>query len=298
MFPRFLCVAVFGVLVWSVEADARTFRVAMLPSAPASCNTCHTTGGGTPLNAFGQAVLTRVTPAGREVFWGPELAALDSDGDGFTNGQELGDPDGDGVVNTPLAQTTNPGDPNSFPLAQNQARLTVTVTQNGTPVAGATVAVTRSISGVAENYAWSETTNASGQAAILISVDGRSASGYYRIRATSSAGAVIGTAGSIPVNGGRSATATVSAGAIAALRNVPNPFNPATQIHYALDAPGAVQLTVYNALGQTVAQLVNTQQAVGSYAVTWDAKEAASGLYYYRLTVDGQSEIRKMLLLK
>ncbi len=39
---------------------------------------------------------------------------MDSDGDGATNGEELGDPDGDGVAD-PGAVVTNPGDPNSVP---------------------------------------------------------------------------------------------------------------------------------------------------------------------------------------
>ncbi len=78
------------------DAQARGFRGGMVPNAVDGCNTCHTTGGGTPRNAFGVAVEELVSPGagGDEVFWGPELAALDSDGDGFTNGEELGDPDG------------------------------------------------------------------------------------------------------------------------------------------------------------------------------------------------------------
>ena len=80
---------------WLVaDAEARGFRMQKLPNVPAGCNTCHTSGGGTPRNSFGLAMEALVTPDGREVFWGPELAALDSDGDGFTNGQELGDPEG------------------------------------------------------------------------------------------------------------------------------------------------------------------------------------------------------------
>ena len=107
------CVGVAVVLTFS-NADARNFRNGLLPNSPASCNTCHTTGGGTPRNAFGLAVQSLVTPGGREAFWGPSLAALDSDGDGFTNGQELGDPDGDGVAD-PLAKITHPGNASEFP---------------------------------------------------------------------------------------------------------------------------------------------------------------------------------------
>ncbi len=80
------------------EASARAKRVSQVPNGSAfSCNTCHTTGGGTPLNPFGLEVVTNfLTAAGAagDVRWGPELAALDSDGDGVSNGAELGDPEG------------------------------------------------------------------------------------------------------------------------------------------------------------------------------------------------------------
>ena len=105
---------------WLVaDAEARGFRMQQLPNTPAGCNTCHTTGGGTPRNSFGLAMEALVTPDGREVFWGPELAALDSDGDGFTNGQELGDPQGTWQEGNELPghadEITHPGDSDSHP---------------------------------------------------------------------------------------------------------------------------------------------------------------------------------------
>ena len=112
-------VAVF-VSGWLVaDAEARFFRPGKVPNAPDGCNTCHTTGGGTPRNPFGLDVEARVTPNGQEVFWGPELAALDSDGDGFTNGEELGDPDGTwqegDAAPGDAADITHPGNPDSHP---------------------------------------------------------------------------------------------------------------------------------------------------------------------------------------
>ena len=103
---RILLVAVLflgGVI--ADEADARSKRVRQVPNgSAASCNTCHTAGGGSPLNPFGLEIatnfLTAAGPAG-DVLWGPELAALDSDGDGASNGAELGDPDGTWVVGDP-----------------------------------------------------------------------------------------------------------------------------------------------------------------------------------------------------
>ena len=84
------------------EANARGKRVRQVPNgSAASCNTCHTAGGGSPLNPFGIEIATNfLTAAGApgDVIWGPELAALDSDGDGASNGAELGDPDGTWVV--------------------------------------------------------------------------------------------------------------------------------------------------------------------------------------------------------
>ncbi len=106
----------------SADVEARFFRADKLPNfeaVGAGCDACHTSGAGTPRNPFGLAVEALVTPNGQEIFWGPELAALDSDGDGFTNGEELGDPEGtwqegDDPPGDP-ALITHPGDPDSHP---------------------------------------------------------------------------------------------------------------------------------------------------------------------------------------
>ena len=81
-------------------------------------------------------------------------------------------------------------------------------------------------------------------------------------------------------------------------QNYPNPFNPSTVINYSVANSGKVSLSVYNLLGQRVAQLVNETKAAGSYNVTWNATAAASGMYYYRLEAGGQTLIRKMILIK
>lgn len=107
---------------WTGDAEARGFRGPMVPNAEAvgaGCNLCHVSGGGSPRNQFGLDVEALVTVNGREVFWTPELAALDSDGDGFTNGEELGDPDGTWEAGDDppgdAARITNPADPESRP---------------------------------------------------------------------------------------------------------------------------------------------------------------------------------------
>ena len=107
-------VMVFGLP--RAETLARGFRPGMMPNGNLnSCANCHLrASGGGQRTSFGEAVRALVSIGGREEFWTPSLAGMDSDGDGATNGEELGDPDGDGV---PMdgAEITNPGDPNSKP---------------------------------------------------------------------------------------------------------------------------------------------------------------------------------------
>jgi hypothetical protein len=82
-------------------------------------------------------------------------------------------------------------------------------------------------------------------------------------------------------------------------QNYPNPFNPSTRIQFALPRTGKVEMKVYNVLGQVVATLVNGQYATGKYAVEWNAHQLASGVYFYRLTVDNNViDTKKMMLLK
>ncbi|MFV1884306.1 MAG: T9SS type A sorting domain-containing protein [Balneola sp.] len=81
-------------------------------------------------------------------------------------------------------------------------------------------------------------------------------------------------------------------------QNYPNPFNPTTTINYSVENAGPVTISVYNLMGQKVAELVNESKAAGSYNVTWNAANAASGMYYYRLEAGGQTMTRKMTLIK
>ena len=99
----------------------RSFRVNKIPNGSVNtCSNCHNDpNGGGARNAFGQEIEKSVTPGGTESFWGPALASMDSDGDGFTNGEELQDPNGtwtEGTANPGNSTlVTNPGDPNSHP---------------------------------------------------------------------------------------------------------------------------------------------------------------------------------------
>lgn len=81
-------------------------------------------------------------------------------------------------------------------------------------------------------------------------------------------------------------------------QNYPNPFNPTTIISYDIPKAGVVKLSVYNMLGQNVANLINKQQSAGSYDVQWDAKNVSSGIYIYRLEVGSFISTKKMILVK
>ena len=51
-------------------------------------------------------------------------------------------------------------------------------------------------------------------------------------------------------------------------------------------------------MGREVETLVNERQAAGSYETVWDGSGFASGVYFYRLTAEGFSEMRKMILIR
>jgi len=86
-------------------------------------------------------------------------------------------------------------------------------------------------------------------------------------------------------------------------QNYPNPFNPSTTIRYELAKDSQVILRIYDALGQEVRKLVDEKQTAGEKTVVWDGRDAlteavGSGVYIFRIQVDGFAESRKMILLR
>lgn len=81
-------------------------------------------------------------------------------------------------------------------------------------------------------------------------------------------------------------------------QNYPNPFNPSTTIGYTLPEQAQVTLTVFDALGRAVAELVNGEQVAGAHQVRFDGSKLSSGVYYYRLQAGTWSATRKLLLVK
>ncbi len=124
---------VCSLLIVSMDCEARRFRSDELPNGNTfSCANCHNNpSGGGSLNAFGTEVETNHLDApgsNGHVVWSNALAILDSDGDRFTNGQEMQDSEGTWSTGNPAPgdaeQVTNPGD------ASSHANYTVNITPN------------------------------------------------------------------------------------------------------------------------------------------------------------------------
>jgi photosystem II stability/assembly factor-like uncharacterized protein len=89
-------------------------------------------------------------------------------------------------------------------------------------------------------------------------------------------------------------------------QNYPNPFNPRTVIPYSLKSAGYVRIIAYDILGREVQRMVDNYQQAGEYEVDFMGKFSATGVYFYRMTVDEPlsssghvfMETKKMVLLK
>jgi len=81
-------------------------------------------------------------------------------------------------------------------------------------------------------------------------------------------------------------------------QNYPNPFNPSSTIRYGLPHKSAVQMTVFNTLGQQVALLQNGEQEAGYHEVAFDGRGLSSGVYFYRLQAGNFVETKRLLYLK
>lgn len=81
-------------------------------------------------------------------------------------------------------------------------------------------------------------------------------------------------------------------------QNYPNPFNPETKIRFAVSQEGSYKLSVFNLLGEKVAELLSSNLQPGIYEKSFEAGTLTSGIYYYSLEGLGNVSTKKMILLK
>lgn len=86
-------------------------------------------------------------------------------------------------------------------------------------------------------------------------------------------------------------------------QNYPNPFNPETRISFELAVSTEVNLSIYNLLGEKVNTLIAQKLNAGFHSFSWDGRSSKNkslpgGIYFYKLTSNGFSQTKRMLLLK
>lgn len=81
-------------------------------------------------------------------------------------------------------------------------------------------------------------------------------------------------------------------------QNYPNPFNPTTNIEFSIPKQGFVKLTVFDGTGREVSQIVNEDLSAGNYTYSYNAANLASGIYFYKLSVNDYVSVKKMTLIK
>jgi hypothetical protein len=81
-------------------------------------------------------------------------------------------------------------------------------------------------------------------------------------------------------------------------QNYPNPFNPSTTINYSVPKTSFVTIKVYDVLGKEISTLVNGEKQAGNYRVLFNAGILSSGIYFYKMSADGYSVTKKLILVK
>ncbi|MEO8512976.1 MAG: T9SS type A sorting domain-containing protein [Ignavibacteria bacterium] len=85
-------------------------------------------------------------------------------------------------------------------------------------------------------------------------------------------------------------------------QNYPNPSNPKSKINFEIPVDGRVTIKVYDIIGREVYSLLDGNRAADYYTVEFDGTNLASGVYFYRIAVEGSSQVftktLKMMLIK
>jgi hypothetical protein len=195
-----IAISSLGALLAAQTVLATPSYPSLIPNGNSfSCATCHPGGSPPALNPFGQDFSATHT-------WSPTLAAKDSDGDGFSNGVELGDPNGTwtpGSAN-PAGPVFNPGDPASHPTATATKPAITTQPASRTVTAGASVTLSVVASGTAPlSYQWAKGgANIAGATSATLSLSAVTSAnaGSYTVTVSNSAGSVTSAAAVLTVN--------------------------------------------------------------------------------------------------
>jgi hypothetical protein len=88
-----------------------------------------------------------------------------------------------------------------------------------------------------------------------------------------------------------------------ALSAYPNPFNPSTQVYFAMKESGPATVRIYNLSGQLVRELLNDYREAGEYTLPWNGRDArgagaASGVYFVRFVAGDAVKVRKVMLVR
>ncbi len=90
---------------------------------------------------------------------------------------------------------------------------------------------------------------------------------------------------------------------LALSQNFPNPFNPGTQLNFALPKAGRIRISVFDVRGRRVSTLVDESRDQGNYFVRWEGvdeqgRQVPSGLYYARMEFGAEVQTRTMTLVR
>ncbi len=302
-------IATISILVLGITGlTGRSFRVNEIPNGNVNdCATCHTTGSGGPRNDFGVDVYSNYLDpqnSSGHVQWGPELAAMDSDGDGVSNGEELQDPNGLWTSGQPNPGNpdlvTSPGDPSDF--------VPVELTSFTAQVIGSKVKLVWRTATELNNMGFDierSTDNENWDGVAFVEGNGTSTAvskytfidkfpvvgkSFYRIiqRDYDGTSEIFGPK-------------EVELDAVYSYKleqNYPNPFNPNTTISFNIAENSAVKLNVYSITGELVANLVNSTLEAGAHTVNFDASNLPSGMYIAQIQAGNFTSTRKMMLMK
>ena len=174
--------------------------------------------------------------------------------------------------------------------------ITMTVTSAGSPVSGATVALSDGIDGV-ETITFFETatTNGSGQASFSVNVPSGATTLYTGAR-MHNYGPVAANIDVYPVSVDDSSQGieTVTLGvAITA-----NPVTGTAALNFSTPVTGHATVQVFDLSGRTVDTLVNEEVATGNHSVNWTPENISSGVYFIRLTTTAGTVSTQAMVLR